>query len=213
MRSLSSTQSRTFFALLPGPFSWVLFSLAFLVLCQPAAAQNVDARPVARLVTSATPLKPRRATPTLDYSAPVAKAVLGSDEAANSIERRAFQKTNLARVQNGLSPLVWDADLYRMARIHSEKMAHDGYFSHVTHEGLRLRDRARAAGILQFSVLGENIAYNQGYEDPGAFAVEKWMSSPGHRANILSDEFRASAIGTFVSADGSVFLTQIFITR
>ena len=213
MRSLSPKQSRTLFALLPGPFSWVLLSLAFLVLCHPAAAQNGDARPVARLVTSATPLKPRRVTPTLDYSAPVAKAVLGSDEAANSIERRAFQKTNLARVQNGLLPLVWDSDLYRMAKIHSEKMAHDGYFSHVTPEGMRLRDRARAAGILQFSVLGENIAYNQGYEDPGAFAVEKWMSSPGHRANILSDEFRASAIGTFVSADGSVFLTQIFITR
>jgi uncharacterized protein YkwD len=214
MRSLSPKQSGTLFALLPGPFSWVLLSLAFLVLCQPAAAQNVDARPVARLVTSATPLKPRRVTPTLDYSAPLTtKALLGSDEAANSIERRAFQKTNLARVQNGLSPLVWDADLYRMAREHSEKMAHDGYFSHVTPEGMRLRDRARAAGILQFSLLGENIAYNQGYEDPGAFAVEKWMSSPGHRANILSDELRASAIGTFVSADGSVFLTQIFITR
>jgi uncharacterized protein YkwD len=141
------------------------------------------------------------------------KSVLASAEAANSIERRAFEKTNLARVQNGLSPLVWDADLYRMARIHSEKMARDGYFSHITPEGMRLRDRARAAGILHFSVLGENIAYNQGYEDPGAFAVEKWMSSPGHRANILSPEFRASAIGTFVSADGSVFLTQVFITR
>ena len=87
------------------------------------------------------------------------------------------------------------------------------YFSHVTPEGLRLRDRARAAGILQFSVLGENIAYSQGYDDPAAFVVDQWMQSSKHRANILSAEFRAMAIGSFVAPDGSIYLTQTFITR
>jgi len=117
------------------------------------------------------------------------------------------------RVQNGLPALEWDTDACRMARSHSESMFRLNYFSHVTPDGLRLRDRARAAGILTFKVLAENIAYNQGYEDPGAFAVERWMASPKHRANILSTEFRAMAIGTYVAADGSVFLTQTFITR
>ena len=209
--SLSPKQLRTVFAFLQRASSWILLGLVSVVLCHPVAAQNVEPRPVARLVTSIAPASPLR--PTSDYSTPATKPVLTSAAAANSIERRAFEKTNLARVKNGLSPLAWDADLYRMARIHSEKMARDGYFSHVTPDGMRLRDRARAVGILHFSVLGENIAYNQGYDDPGAFAVEKWMSSPGHRANILSPEFRASAIGSFVSADGSVFLTQVFITR
>ena len=91
----------------------------------------------------------------------------------NDIEKRAFEQTNLVRVKNGLPPFTWDADVCRMARIHSESMSRNGYFSHVTPEGLRLRDRARVAGILQYSVLGENIAYNQGYDDPGAFAVEQ----------------------------------------
>jgi uncharacterized protein YkwD len=100
-----------------------------------------------------------------------------------------------------------------MARTHSESMSRLNYFSHVTPDRLRLRDRARAAGIFKFSVLGENIAYNQGYEDPGAVAVERWMLSPKHRANILSPEFRAMAIGSFVAPDGSVYLTQTFITR
>jgi uncharacterized protein YkwD len=76
-----------------------------------------------------------------------------------------------------------------------------------------MRDRAREAGILTYKVMGENIAYNQGYEDPGAFAVERWMASEKHRANILSNEYRAMAIGTYVAPDGSVFLTQTFITR
>lgn len=131
----------------------------------------------------------------------------------NDIERRAFDQTNLVRIQHGLPPFVWDGDVCRMARTHSENMSRQRFFAHVTPEGLRLRDRARVAGILQFSVLGENIAYNQGYPDPGAFAVERWMLSPKHRANILSSEFRAMAIGSFVAPDGSVYLTQTFITR
>jgi uncharacterized protein YkwD len=131
----------------------------------------------------------------------------------NDIEKRAFEQTNLARIKNGLPPLAWDGEVCRMARAHSENMSRQGFFSHATPEGLRLRDRARLVGIIHYSVLGENIAYNQGYEDPGAFAVERWMLSPKHRANILSTEFRAMAIGTFVAPDGSVYLTQTFITR
>ena len=100
-----------------------------------------------------------------------------------------------------------------MARSNSENMARLGYFSHETPQGQKLRDRARAAGIIHYTVLGENIAYNFGYDDPGAFAVERWMLSAGHRANILSTEFKAMAIGSFVTAAGSVFITQTFITR
>ena len=131
----------------------------------------------------------------------------------NDIEKRAFEQTNLARTKNGLPPLAWDGEVCRMARAHSENMSRQGFFSHATPEGLRLRDRARLVGIIHYSVLGENIAYNQGYDDPGAFAVERWMLSPKHRANILSTEFRAMAIGTFIAPDGSVYLTQTFITR
>jgi uncharacterized protein YkwD len=88
-----------------------------------------------------------------------------------------------------------------------------GYFAHETPDGLHLRDRAHAVGIAHFHVLGENIAYNQGFDDPGAFAVERWLRSPGHRANILNAEFQQSAIGVFVAPDGTVYLTQEFIAR
>ena len=92
-------------------------------------------------------------------------------------------------------------------------MVRRGYFSHEMPDGARLKDRALAVGIPHFRVLGENIAYNQGYDDPGAFAVERWMISPGHRANILSNEFEQSAIGSFIAPDGTVYLTQEFIKR
>jgi uncharacterized protein YkwD len=175
-------------------------SLVLGVLASSAVAQDAKPQPVARLITALSPVTARAASP--------AAAV-----EPNEIEKRAFDETNVFRVKNGLPPFVWDSDICRMARTHSESMARQNYFSHVTPDGLKLRDRARVAGIVRFSVLGENIAYNQGYEDPGVFAVQKWMESPKHRANILSPEFRAMAIGSFVAPDGSVYLTQTFITR
>lgn len=176
-----------------------LSALIVLACCQLTFGQEAKSQPVARLITSIAPVTKVSTAP--------------ATVAPNDIEKRAFEQTNLVRTQNGLPPLAWDGDVCRMARIHSESMSRYGYFSHVTPEGLRLRDRAREVGILRFVVLGENIAYNQGYEDPGAFAVERWMTSEKHRANILSPEFKAMAIGTFIAPDGSVYLTQTFITR
>ena len=177
----------------------LLSALTVVIFCQSAFGQEAKSQPVARLVTTITPVT--KTTPT------------GPRVEPNDIERRAFEQTNLVRVKNGLSPLVWDSDICRMARIHSEAMSRKGFFSHITPEGMKLPDRTRGAGILRFSVIGENIAYSQGYDDPGAFAVERWMLSAKHRANILSPEFRAMAIGSFVTPDGSVYLTQTFITR
>lgn len=212
---IHSWGSRTSFSLSISQMvlSFVTLSSFVAVCCPDTLAQNVAARPIARLITNSQYSRPRRVTALAHSKAATAIGASSSLSAANIIERRAFEKTNAARVQNGLPPFEWDADLFRMARINSENMARQGYFSHVTPEGLVLRDRAHAAGIQHFSLLGENIAYNQGYDDPGAFAVEKWMTSPGHRANILYAGFQASAIGTYVAPDGSVFLTQVFMTR
>ena len=195
-----------------GQFRYLLLPLAIIIcgFSHTAFAQEAskDARPVARLVSSGpintaakriTPSVPRSTSPTLDE--------------ANAIERRTFEQTNLVRVQNGLPALTWDADVCRLAREHSAHMSREGYFSHTSPDGKRLRDRVRLVGIGQYRVVAENIAYNQGYEDPGAFAVERWMLSPKHRANILSPEFQSMAIGSFVGPDGAVYLTQTFITR
>jgi uncharacterized protein YkwD len=189
------------------PVAMILCGLSHTALAQ-GIQQESRPRPVARLVSSG-PVNsvPKRINP------PVVSSPSPTLAEANAIERRAFEQTNMVRVQNGLAPLTWDSDICRMAREHSENMSRDGFFAHTTPDGKRLRDRARVVGVVQFRVLAENIAYNQGYEDPGAFAVERWMLSPKHRANILSPEFRSMAIGSFVAADGSVFLTQTFITR
>lgn len=191
-------------------FLWLL--LVTLLCGASVSAQTVEPRPVARMVsTSADISRPRKVTSEVKPAIVNASASLTLED-ANSIERRAFEQTNAIRIQHGLQPFVWDSQACRLARAHSENMSRLGFFSHSTPEGQRLKDRARLAGI-RYQVIAENIAYNMGYDDPGAFAVERWMISPGHRANILYAGFRAMAVGTFVAADGSVFLTQTFITR
>jgi uncharacterized protein YkwD len=192
-------------------------SVLILAFSQDAPAQNIQPRPVARLISSSRDVersRPRRVTISEDVPVTYASSPASpSIDEATAIERRAFEKTNQVRVAQGLAPVAWDAALCRMAREHSESMARQGYFSHETLEGLHLKDRARATGIPRFRVIAENIAYNKGYEDPGGFAVGRWMISPGHRANILYVGFQASAIGSYVSTDGSVYITQVFIAR
>ena len=189
----------------------VLFGLACY---SPAIAQSVSPRPVARLISaSGTDARTRRvglADPRLNLSTSILTSPSFAE--ATVVERRAFEVTNELRAKNGLAPLDWDPELCIIARRHSRNMSVMRFFSHQTPEGLRLRDRARLAGI-RYRVIAENIAYNQGIEDPGAFAVERWTVSAGHRENLLSTEFRSSAVGSFVAADGTVFLTQLFILR
>lgn len=192
----------------------LVFSFLFLncfPIAETVSAQTPNAVPVARLLLlSNSPKATSRARRVFGAKA---RANGPSLSEATEIERRAFDMTNTVRLQNKLAPLGWDPELCRMARQHSENMVRRGFFSHETPDGLHLKGRAHAAGILRFHVLGENIAYNQGFDDPGAFTVGRWMLSPGHRANILSPEFQQSAIGVFVAPDGTVYLTQEFIAR
>ena len=141
------------------------------------------------------------------------RAASSAPSSASSLERRAFDLINAQRIANGESPLVWDAELSRMARMHSESMARGGYFDHTGPDGRGMVSRAHGGNIRGWSAMAENIAYNQNYDDPAAFAVERWMRSHKHRDNVLNASFTRSAVGVARSADGRVFLTQVFIAR
>lgn len=194
----------------------LLTLIGVTAMCQTASGQNAHSAPIARLVSEPVAHGARTRTVSSNREGNVIAAANNSApsfDQATQIERRAFERTNNEREKAGLALLVWDAELCRLARVHSERMGKLKFFAHETPEGMRLKERARAMGIRDFRVIAENIAYNKGYDDPGAFAVERWMVSTGHRANILYVGFQASAIGSYVSEDGSVYLTQIFINR
>jgi len=166
-----------------------------------------SSRPVARMITaSSQPLPVEQANHRM-VMRPAAVAAV----AASSLEQRAFELINRERARYGLPPLAWDGELCRMARLHSEKMARLNFFDHEGPDG-DLPERARDNGI-RWRSLAENIALNQGYDDPVQLAVDQWMHSAGHRDNILRRIFTHTAVGIARSKDGRVYLTQVFITR
>ncbi len=132
---------------------------------------------------------------------------------ANAFERRAFELMNNVRLARGLSRLSWDERLAKIARLHSKDMASAGFLNHQGSDGSMVDDRAATFGIRNWMAIGENIAFLQGYDDPAALAVEKWMKSKSHKKNILNAQWSESAIGVASTADGMVYFTQVFITR
>jgi uncharacterized protein YkwD len=98
---------------------------------------------------------------------------------------------NQARAAAGCGPVRLNAQLTAAAQAHSDDMAANGYFSHTSLDGRTFDQRIRAAGYTG-GYLGENIAQGQ----RGAQAVhDAWMSSSGHRRNILDCNFDAIGMG------------------
>lgn len=141
------------------------------------------------------------------------KAPLSGAALALSLERRAFDILNQRRIENGLEVLVWSDDVARVARLHSENMARFKFFSHTGIDGLMVNDRADVLGFSKWKALGENIAYNRGYDNPAEFATERWMQSPSHRGNLLNKRWKEAGLGVAITADGTYYFTQVFVDR
>ena len=183
-------------------------------------------RPAARLVatTSARERRPAAVQPrarlvtatrvaTIGASAPASAAPAAVAVLASSEEQRVFDLVNEERRARGERPLMWDGELCRLARLHAQDMARHGFVGHTGRDGRDMGDRAAAMGIRGWRALGENVAYNQGFDDPAAFAVERWMLSNKHRENILNAGFTHSGLGVAKGPDGRVYFTQVFISR
>jgi uncharacterized protein YkwD len=132
---------------------------------------------------------------------------------AKAVESAAFDRLNQKRAASGLSPLAWSEDLATIARTHSRNMADFKFFSHRGRDNKMVSDRADDIGLKKWQAIGENIAFNRGYQDPVERAVELWLDSPAHRRNLMNDEWRESAVGVAITEDGSYYFTQVFMKR
>jgi uncharacterized protein YkwD len=122
---------------------------------------------------------------------------MGWSAAATSDERTVWTLTNQERTENGLSGLSLNGDLVASARAHSADMAAQNYFSHTALDGSSPGDRIAATGYIANS-WGENIA--AGYTTPDT-VMDGWMTSPGHRANILSENYCDIGVGYAYAGD------------
>ncbi len=146
------------------------------------------------------------------------------------IEKQILILTNAQRKSNGLSELVWDDKLAEVARDHSKDMAINHYLDHINQNGESPTARAIRHGYdvhkeLDGGWYSDGIAENigkmptgnvvgVGYVSSDAESIAKaqvsgWMSSPGHRANILNKDY--AVIGVGVAYDSTYYIaTQNF---
>jgi len=100
-------------------------------------------------------------------------------------------ETNLQRSLHGCPPLTLNQQLVAAGQDHSDDMAFNDFFSHTGSDGSSPWERIQATGY-EYSLAAENIA--AGYSTPQA-VVRAWMSSSGHRQNILNCDLQEIGVG------------------
>ncbi len=112
---------------------------------------------------------------------------------------------NHERTTRGLLALTLNTKARDVARAYSTDMFARGYFSHINLEGKNPFDRMRAGGV-SFDAAGENLALAPTLQ----LAHQGLMNSPGHRANILSPNYRTVGIGIIDGGPYGLMITQDF---
>jgi uncharacterized protein YkwD len=115
---------------------------------------------------------------------------------------------NEDRVRHGLPELSVDPLLNLAATAKAQDMQSKNYFAHVSPEGTSPWHWFKALGY-NYTYAGENLA--EGFTDAQDLE-NSWMSSPAHRANILSPFY--SEVGLAVINNNNVnMVVQFFGSR
>ena len=184
--------------------------VGFAVLVVLAAALALPAAGISAAPHRAAPAKPH--------------VVDAPRVALTALESGVLGQLNDIRAQHGLVALKISAPLTASADQHSREMAADGYFAHNSNDGTsfwkRIQKWYAGAGFGYWSV-GENLLWSSPDVDPQG-ALQLWMNSPEHRANILDPSWReigiaavhvAAAPGTYKGLPVTVITTDFGVRR
>jgi len=114
-----------------------------------------------------------------------------------------FLLVNRARAEHGIKPLQPDLILQSTAMSHSRDMARHGYCAHFNPKGESPLRRLKNHGGR--GEVAENISCTHSI----SAAHQGLMESPGHRANILNEDFTHMGIGVARLAK-QYYVTQLF---
>lgn len=126
----------------------------------------------------------------------------------SSDEQEVLNLINQERRNAGLGELKFDPELQKVARIKAQDMVNNNYFSHTSPTYGSPFDMMKKFGI-SYKTAGENIAGNS----TNKAAVQAWMGSPGHKANILNSSYNYTGIGVVSSPKYGKVYVQMFIGR
>ncbi len=107
---------------------------------------------------------------------------------------------NAERAKQGLGALTMDKELLECAMQRAAEAS--VLFSHTRTDGSHINE-------MNSKIWGENIAAGQASP---AEAMESWMHSEGHRANILAEDYTSIGIGCF-KINGCCYWVQDFSTE
>jgi uncharacterized protein YkwD len=169
-----------------------------------AGAPAAPKAPPVPAVVPVTPTPSPAPRPTAPPPAPSATSPQTAQPAGGSgAEAQVLTLVNAERAAAGCGALVVDPALAAVARAHSQDMRDRGFFSHVNPDGLGPFERAEEAGVI---AQAENIARGQG---DAAAVMDAWMTSSGHRANILNCGLTSLGVGV-AEGSGGPWWTQLF---
>jgi uncharacterized protein YkwD len=128
---------------------------------------------------------------------------------------------NQIRAEHDLPALRENKRLRKAALGHSRDMVKDRFFEHTTPDGVTMVDRILRAKYVREDegwVLGENLAWGTGSYGTPRGALDAWMESPGHRANILKRSFRELGVGVVLGvpvsdAAGTTYTVDFGVRR
>lgn len=114
-----------------------------------------------------------------------------SSSVVSAYAKEVVSLVNQERAKVGLDPLVIHTNLTKMAVAKAQDMSDNNYFSHTSPTYGSPFDMMKTFGIT-YKYAGENIA--KGQKTPEE-VVNAWMNSPGHKANILNENFTLIGVG------------------
>ncbi|MBD3387928.1 MAG: hypothetical protein GF416_02665 [Candidatus Altiarchaeales archaeon] len=120
--------------------------------------------------------------------------------------KNAFEYLNSIRKGYSRTSIKWDERAYYLAVSRSKDMFEKGYFDHVTPEGTCVKDMKGDYGFYSAENLAENIGILRRYKNgmptssaSPANSIDRWMTSRGHRYNLLYEHHDRGAVGCYKS--------------
>jgi uncharacterized protein YkwD len=116
-------------------------------------------------------------------------------QASEALQAEALKAVNAERAAHGLRALKFSRTLDKAAQGAACDNANRHEISHVSSDGSHLKDRLHRVGY-RYRSAAENTG--RGFRS-GASAVQWWMHSPKHKANILMRSVNEIGIGIALS--------------
>lgn len=123
-------------------------------------------------------------------------------------EEEVFNLVNAQRTSQGLAALKIDDELQNVARIKAQDMVDNNYFDHNSPTYGTPFQMIKNFGIT-YKAAGENIAGNSSNQG----AVNAWMNSSGHKANILSNNYNYTGVAVVKSPKYGKIYVQMFMGK